>query len=166
MMGKTCAVTGHRDIPTDCVEYVKNRLKVEIEKALADGYTQFVCGFEEGVDQYFAEIVASKCKGNTALRLEAAIPYRKRYFQLIKDEKTAALLAACTDIYIVSEDYAPNVFMKRNRYMVENADRVIAVYDGREKGGTVSTIRMVHMKRKELREIPLKLYVTRADLTC
>ena len=65
----------------------------------------------------------------------------------------------------MSEDYAPNVFMKRNRYMVENADRVIAVYDGREKGGTVSTIRMVHMKRKELREIPLKLYVTRADLT-
>lgn len=49
--------------------------------------------------------------------------------------------------------------------MVENADRVIAVYDGREKGGTVSTIRMVHMKPKELQEIPLKLYVTRADLT-
>ena len=48
--------------------------------------------------------------------------------------------------------------------MVENADRVIAVYAGREKGGTVSTIRMVHMKRKELREIPLKLYITRADL--
>lgn len=28
--------------------------------------------------------------------------------------------------------------------MVERSNRVIAVYDGREKGGTVGTIRLVH----------------------
>ncbi len=47
----------------------------------------------------------------------------------------------------------------RNRYMVSQADRVIAVYDGREKGGTVSTIRMVHAQRKEMREIPVGPYL-------
>ena len=41
--------------------------------------------------------------------------------------------------------------------MVEHADRVIAVYDGREKGGTVKTIRYAHQFRKELREIPIGL---------
>ena len=41
--------------------------------------------------------------------------------------------------------------------MVEHSDRVIAVYDGREKGGTVKTIRFAHQFRKELREIPIGL---------
>ena len=36
---------------------------------------------------------------------------------------------------------------------------MIAVYDGREKGGTVSTIRMVHAQRKEMREIPVGPYL-------
>ena len=47
----------------------------------------------------------------------------------------------------------------RNSYMVSQANRVIAVYDGREKGGTVSTIRMVHAQRKEMREIPVGPYL-------
>ena len=39
--------------------------------------------------------------------------------------------------------------------MVEQSDRVIAVYDRREKGGTVRTIRFANKKKKELREIPV-----------
>ena len=42
-----------------------------------------------------------------------------------------------------------------NRYMVEHSDRVIAVYDGRETGGTAKTIRFTHRMKKELREIPV-----------
>ena len=72
------------------------------------------------------------------------IPYRNRYKRLMEDERTRAMLESCTKVEVVSEEWASNVYMKRNRYMVGQADRVIAVYDGREKGGTVSTIRMVH----------------------
>lgn len=43
------------------------------------------------------------------------------------------LLAACAEVIIIQEEYRPNVYSKRNRYMAEHADRVIAVYDGREK---------------------------------
>ena len=42
-----------------------------------------------------------------------------------------------------------------HRYMVEHSDRVIAVYDGRETGGTAKTIRFTHRMKKELREIPV-----------
>lgn len=56
---------------------------------------------------------------------------------------------------------AKHIFPLQN----ESKDMFYRRDDGREKGGTVSTLRMVYMKRKELREIPLKLYVTRADLT-
>ena len=59
----------------------------------------------------------------------------------------------------LSNARASNVYMKRNRYMVGQADRVIAVYDGRENGGTVSTIRMVHAQRKEMREVPVGPYL-------
>ena len=62
-------------------------------------------------------------------------------------------------VAVISEEWASNVYMKRNRYMVGQADRVIAVYDGREKGGTVSTIRMVHAQRKEMREVPVGSYL-------
>lgn len=56
---------------------------------------------------------------------------------------------------VIQEEYQPSVYSHRNRYMVEHSDRVIAVYDGREKGGTVRTIRFAHQMKKELREIPV-----------
>jgi len=43
--------------------------------------------------------------------------------------------------------------------MAEHSDRVIAVYDGREKGGTVMTIRFAHQMRKQLREIPVGVII-------
>lgn len=155
MEEKTCCVTGHRDIPDDQVERVKEGLRREIERAIKDGYTRFISGFAEGADIYFAEIVAEKRKETPALRLEAAIPYRNRLLKLQKDGHTRALLEACTEIGVVSEKYTSSVHMKRNRFMVELSDRVIAVYDGREKGGTVSTMRFAHVMKKELREIPV-----------
>ena len=155
MQQKTCCVTGHRDIPEVYVEEVKAALRREILQAVQDGYTRFLTGFAEGVDLWFAGIVAELRKEDPALCLEAAIPYRKRLESLEKNGETNALLAACTDIAIISEEYRPNVYMKRNRFMVEQSCRVIAVYDGREKGGTVTTMRFAHRMKRELREIPV-----------
>ena len=155
MAETTCGVTGHRDIPDDQIESVKHSLRLEIDKAIADGYTTFLSGFAEGADQLFAEIIAEMCKDNPILHLEAVIPYHNRYRKLMKNERTKALLESCSNIEIISEELTSNVYMKRNRYIVEHSNRVIAVYDGRDKGGTVSTIRMVHAQRKELREIPV-----------
>lgn len=65
------------------------------------------------------------------------------------------MLEACAEVIVVQEKYHPSVYSRRSRYMAERSDRVIAVYDGREKGGTVRTIRFAHMLKKELREIPV-----------
>lgn len=59
---KTCCVTGHRNIPAEQIEYVKDSLLHEIETAIAEGYTHFISGFAEGVDEYFSEIVAEMKK--------------------------------------------------------------------------------------------------------
>ena len=90
---------------------------------------------------------------NQYIQLIAAIPYRRRLDTLQKSERTKLLIDLCAEIFVAAEEYFPSVYAKRNRYMVERSDRVIAVYDGREKGGTVGTIRLAHSMKKELREI-------------
>ena len=155
MQKKTCCVTGHRDLPQKEINRVKAALRKEIEKAVADGFTQFMSSFAEGVDQYFAEIVLEMRKSNPALELVAVIPYQKRLDNLRQKKWTYDMLEACTDVVVIREGYQPSVYSHRNRYMVEHSDRVIAVYDGREKGGTAGTIRFTHTMKKELREIPV-----------
>ena len=60
MEGKTCCVTGHRDLPQKEINHVKTALRREIDSAVADGFTRFMSGFADGVDQYFAKIVLEK----------------------------------------------------------------------------------------------------------
>ena len=155
MQKKTCCVTGHRDLPQKEINRIKAALRKAIEKAVADGFTCFMSGFAEGVDQYFAEIVLEMQKSNPALELVAVIPYQKRLDNLRQKKWTYDMLEACTDVVVIREEYQPSVYSHRNRYMVEHSDRVIAVYDGREKGGTAGTIRFAHTLKKELREIPV-----------
>lgn len=150
MSGKTCCVTGHRDIPKEKIEFVKQGLRKAIALAIADGYTHFISGFAEGTDLFFAEIVAEICRENKEISLEAAIPYRDRVRQLKKKPETKALLDACRKISVISEAYTPNVYHKRNWYMVQQSERAIAFYDGRKTGGTAATIRMVQKKGIEL----------------
>ena len=155
MQKKTCCVTGHRDLPQKEINRIKAALRKAIEKAVADGFTCFMSGFAEGVDQYFAEIVLEMQKSNPALELVAVIPYQKRLDNLRQKKWTYEMLEACADVVVIREEYQPSVYSHRNRYMVEHSDRVIAVYDGREKGGTAGTIRFTHVLKKELREIPV-----------
>ena len=63
MEGKTCCVTGHRDLPQKEINHVKTALRREIDSAVADGFTRFMSGFADGVDQYFAKIVLENKSG-------------------------------------------------------------------------------------------------------
>lgn len=155
MEEKTCCVTGHRSIPSDQTGAVQQGLEQAVRQAIADGYTIFISGFADGVDLMFAEIVSQVMRKNPGIKLIAAIPYRKRLETLQRRERTKVLIEQCAEIYVAAEEYLPSVYVKRNRYMVERSDRVIAVYDGRDSGGTVGTIRLAHQMKKELQEIPV-----------
>lgn len=154
-MPQTCCVTGHRKIPIEKQELVEQALREEIHQAVQDGFTHFVSGFAEGTDLLFASIVAELMNENPDLSLEAAIPYRQRLIHLAEDNKTRDLLFACNVIGVHSEAYSSNSFFVRNRFMVKISERVIAVYDGRDRGGTVSTMRFAHSLQRELKTIHL-----------
>lgn len=155
MEEKTCCVTGHRSIPSDQTEAVRQGLEQAVRQAVKDEYTVFISGFADGLDLMFAEIVSQAMQENPKIKLIAALTYRRRLETLQKRERTKALIEQCAEIYVAAEEYQPSVYVKRNRYMVERSDRVIAVYDGRDSGGTVGTIRLAHQMKKELREIPV-----------
>ena len=133
MKKKTCCVTGHRDLPQNQINYVKAALLREIEKSVADGFTCFMSGVAEGVDQYFVEIVMEKQKDDPSLELIAVIPYQKRLDSLRAKRRTYEMLEACRDVVVIQEEYQPSVYSHRNRYMVEHSDRVIALRTSNEK---------------------------------
>ena len=151
MQTKTCCVTGHRNISDQQLPLVKQQLQEAVQQAIADGYTRFLSGFANGADLIFAAVVADAKAQNPELLLEAAIPYEGRLNS--KHADFYPLLQTCDSVYVACEQYVPTCFMKRNRYMVEASQRIIAVYDGRKSGGTFHTIRYAHKLEREIQFI-------------
>lgn len=139
-MGKenTCCFTGHRNIPAEQMSVVSAQLHAEILQAISDGYTHFICGFAIGADLIFAELVA-ELKQVHHLTLEAAIPYPGR--MKTPDETFQRLITDCDIVKTHSDYYYGGCYMKRNRYMVNQSSRIIAIYDGRLTGGTAATLK-------------------------
>ena len=145
---KTCCVTGHRDIPAEQMDRIQELLRREILAAIEDGYSHFISGFAAGADLLFAEIVA-ELREVYPITLEAAIPYPGR--MKTPDETFQRLIRCCDNVKIHSDSYFKGCYMRRNRYMINQSQRVIAVYDGRPTGGTATTVR--YAKGKEVRVV-------------
>ena len=145
---KICCVTGHRDIPEEKMDRIQKLLRQEILAAIEDGYTHFISGFAAGADLLFADIVA-ELKEIYPITLEAAIPYPGR--MKTPDETFQRLIQCCDTVKIHSDSYFKGCYMRRNRYMVDQSQRVVAVYDGRLTGGTAATVR--YAKGKDVRVV-------------
>ena len=150
-MLKSCCVTGHRNIPAEKIDYIKQELRKEIMLAFRDGCTHFISGFADGVDLLFAEIVAELKTKNPDISLEAAIPYRNRL--KAKNNKFQKLIKVCDKVTVIAENYSKNCYMARNMYIVQQSQHIIAAYDGRESGGTEFTIRYGRTQGRVLRII-------------
>lgn len=59
-----------------------------------------------------------------------------------KDKEFHRMLTAYDGVKVISDHYVPSCYMNRNRYMVAQSQCVIAVYDGRDKGGRCSRCSM------------------------
>lgn len=149
-MEKKCCFTGHRpkSLPFGYNEEeaackkLKELLCENIEKQITEnGVTHFISGMAMGVDIYAAEAVLKLREKYPQIKLECAIPcetqankwsegWRNRYFDIIRRSDVAKMLQT---------HYTSDCMMKRNKYMVDNSDVVIAVWNG-EKSGTGNTV--------------------------
>ena len=145
---KICCVTGHRDIPDVKSAYVAEQLAKEIDLAIADGFNYFISGFADGTDLMFAKEIVKRIMDGQELFLEAAIPYAGRLDS--KDPVFQVCLTYCCEIHVTSQKYERNCFLERNMYMLLKSQRVIAVYDGRRRGGTLYTINRAHLLDRDV----------------
>ncbi|MBR5534281.1 MAG: DUF1273 family protein [Ruminiclostridium sp.] len=152
----SCAFTGHRPgrLPWGADESdprcmaLKERLAQAVEEAYAAGCRHFLCGMAQGADLYFGEAVLSLRDRRPDVTLEAAIPYAgqaDRWAQADRNRRQD-ILDRCDYETVVQHSYSPGCMARRNRYMVDRANRLIAVYDGNPQGGTFQTLHYAMQK--------------------
>jgi len=137
-----CCFTGHRPEKISAPElYVRTALRYRIEAALRDGYTSFITGMARGVDLWAAEIVLELRKQHP-IALVCALPYEgfESNWSQQWQEKYREVLESANLVRVISREYSRGCFQKRNEWMVDRCDRIIAVYNG-EPSGTKNTIR-------------------------
>ena len=146
----TCCFTGKRpqsfpfgydESDKGCVE-LKERLEVEIEKAINKGYKNFISGMALGVDLWAAEIVLKLKDKHPEIELYCAIPYKNQSISWSQGhrERYMTCIHKCKKYEIISPFYTKDCFFKRNMYMVDRASLVIGVCDNPPTGGTAHTI--------------------------
>lgn len=145
-----CCFTGHRpdklpwglceDDPR-CMD-LKARLRQAVKRAYALGYRHFICGMARGCDLYFAEAVLALRDILPDLTLEGARPCESQADRWPAAERARYrdILDRCNLETLVQHYYDRGCMLRRNRYMVDHAARIIAVYDGQPKGGTAQTL--------------------------
>lgn len=162
MPDQTCCFTGHRpqsfpwkynEADPRCV-LLKFRLKRQIIQAVEqDGVIHFLTGMALGVDTWAAEIVLS-LRRRWSLTLEAVLPCKGQDARWPSEsrERYQSILEQCDKVTLLQDGYTPDFFDKRNRYMIDHSDLVIAVWDG-SPSGTGNTVVYAKSKRKSVREI-------------
>ncbi len=157
---KSCAFTGHRprkfpwgynEADARCVA-LKKALAGQIAKLADADYTDFFSGMAEGTDVWAAMAVLALKKENPALRLHCVLPCegqadgwsasaRERYFSILEQ---------ADEIVYVRREYSRDCMLERNRYLVDHAACLLAVYNGERRGGTAMTVRYARKLGREV----------------
>ena len=145
----SCCFTGHRPnkLPWGSNEddprckALKTRLWDVMETAYEEGYRHFICGMAHGCDLYFCELALQLREKYGDVSVEAAIPCPSQADGWSRAERLRwqQLVDRCDVETMVQDHYSPDCMLRRNRYMVDHASLLIAVYDG-QSGGTRRTI--------------------------
>lgn len=153
---KTCCFTGHRpqklgygENSIQCDE-LKNRLEeLIIELIEKEGVTHFISGVALGVDTYAANIVLKLKSNYPMITLECAIPCETQAVKWNERDRDIYydLLSKSDKETLLQQKYTSDCMQKRNEYMVDNSDCVIAVWNGKPSG-TGNTVKYARKNNK------------------
>ena len=106
----------------------------------------------EGADTDFAKsVLFYRDVQRKNITLEAALPV-PAHFHKNANERDHILLN-CDFVTAVSEFYHGGCMQKRNCYMVDKSDIILAIWNGKDEGGTWNTIKYARSKGKNIRYI-------------
>ena len=126
-----------------------------------NGVTHFITGMAIGVDMFAAEIVLGLKSAYNGITLECAIPCEtqaEKWSEALRD-RYFDIASKCDKETLLQQRYTPDCMHKRNRYMVDQADYIIAVWNGKPSG-TGKTVQYAQQQGKPVRVInPITLVV-------
>ena len=160
MLGNCCAFTGHRpskfpwkydETDSRCVA-LKAVLENQIAALVNAGFTQFLSGMAEATDTWCALSVLSLREKNPAIKLHCILPCKEQADKWSASSRDLyhSILERADSIVYVSRDYYKNCMLDRNRFLVDHAATLLAVYNGERRGGTAATMRYAQKIGREI----------------
>ena len=171
MLSKSCAFSGHRpqkfpwkhhETDSRCVA-LKMVLMEQIRLLVNAGVTQFLSGMAEATDTWSALFVLALREKNPALKLHCILPCTTQTDRWTASSRDLcrSILEQADSIVYVSREYHQNCMLDRNRFLVEHASTLLAVYNGERRGGTAATMRYAQKMGREIVVIdPATLQIT------
>lgn len=160
MLGNSCAFSGHRpskfpwkydETDSRCVA-LKAVLEDQIAALVNAGFTQFLSGMAEATDTWCALSVLSLREKNSAIKLHCILPCKEQADKWSASSRDLyhSILERADSIVYVSRSYYKNCMLDRNRFLVDHAAALLAVYNGERRGGTAATIRYAQKMGREI----------------
>lgn len=144
MREKTVCFSGHRPekLPDPNSEdaqllmMVKSLLYYQIRRSAEEGYTRFITGLARGVDLWAAGYVLELKRDFSGLQLICVKPTENHGKNFRGEDRYLfdSVLARADEMYCTGSHYTRRCYQIRNRYMVDHAQRLIAVVDDYNSG--------------------------------
>ncbi len=141
MREKTCCFTGHRHIPAEEVETIKNRLEEVITSLYRRGVWYYGAGGALGFDTLAAQTVLRLREKLPKIKLILVLPcltqtrgWRAEDVSIYEDIKAKA-----DKVVYTAREYTPGCMHKRNRHLVDHSG-VCVCYQTKYTGGTAYTV--------------------------
>jgi uncharacterized phage-like protein YoqJ len=153
-MSKTCCFTGHRPNklkgydPKDNKELLWEIFKVVEDHIDNKGVTTFISGAALGVDTWAAKMILRVKRYSPEIKLILAIPcknHSSKWNSESQKEWQSIVDQADEVVYVSEEEYKPYLMQKRNEWMCNMSDYIIAVHDG-SNGGTGNCVKYAQKK--------------------
>ena len=156
---KTCCFTGHRSSKLPFISddqhhdtvMLKEALSTEIFGFMMSGCHTFYMGCGEGMDVIFGELVLGIKKRIKGVRLICVPPYigfEKTHNEPWRSRCEAVIRQADETVNLGDHPVRGGYFI-RNRYMVDRATDVLAVYNG-GTGGTAYTLEYASKQNRDI----------------
>ena len=163
LMKKTsCAFTGHRptrfsfkydETHPACIE-LKMVLAEQIDFLYRQGITDFYTGCALGIDLWAGETVLALMELHPEIKLHCVVPFAAQDQKWTPEQQARyrVLLDRSSDVIMTQEKYNKGCYYVRNRYLVDHADVVLAVYDmqANKRSGTGYTVHYAQAQSKPI----------------
>lgn len=133
---------------------LKEAMKEQLIKLIEDGVSCFLTGLSMGAEMYAAEILLGLKPRYPDIMLECVIPYEEqaaRWPEAVR-ERYFTIASKCDKETMLQTHYTSGCIQKEVRYRIDEADAVLAVWDG-NRGAVGTAVKYASSRGKRIIQI-------------